>query len=822
MRDDLKAAFRSLRSAKGFTTAAVILLTLGVGATTAIFSVVDAVVLRGLPFDEHDRLVAVGERPQPLGDVGRADRDPDALAAVAPQNYVDWAAEQQVFESMAAVASGWLTLHERGTEPESLVPQRVTAGFFTTLRVRPAIGRPFSADDEVEGRDRVAILSDGLWRRRFGADPRIIGRRIALENLEGGPAASSAGYDVVGVMPAEFAYPVGATRPTDVWVPYVVPPGQRTRNPAQFSRYLQVIARLKPGVSLAQSQSQMDQIAVALERANPVWNKDSGIRVRPLVDHIVGARIRSWMLLLLGAVGVVLLIACANVANLLLARASARGHELGVRAALGASRWRLVRQLMTESFLLSIAGAACAVVVAWWAVRVLRVSMPDGVPRVTTIAIDPRVLLAAAGLSLLTAILFGIFPALQLSKPDLTTALKQAGRSNAGSPSERLRNTLVIAELALAVILLVGAALFTGSFVSLLRIDPGFNPAHVLTAQISPRLELGRQPADFGPALADVVDRVGRIRGVIQASMSDGVPFSGGITTTSITIPGTANSGPGAGAFVTIRQVTPGYHQALGIPILKGRAFNSTDRKGRPDVAIISASAARQYFPGTDPIGRVAGIYGNRTIVGVAGDVHQFNIETNPIAEAYVPMAQGRVTGGILAVRTNGRPYDVLSEVKAAVFGALPEVPLRNVASMDEVFERRIAQRKVTMLLLGLFGILGLTIAVVGVYGVMSYLVAQRTHEIGVRMALGATASDVVGMVVGNGCMLLAAGLAIGGLAAWYLSAAAGAFLFQITPTDPRAFAAAILSLTLAALAATAVPARRAARVDPMVALRNE
>jgi putative ABC transport system permease protein len=408
MRDDLKAAFRSLRSSKDVALAALIVLTLGIGATTAIFSVVDAVVLRALPFDEHDRLVAVGERRAASGRTGSNTREPDALGFVAPQNYMDWAARQRVFESIAAIGSGWLTLREPGVEPESLVPQRVTAQFFDVLRVRPAIGRVFAAEHEVSGRDRVAVLSDAVWRRRFGGDPRIVGRTIPLDDVEAGEGR----YEVLGVMPPGFAYPVAVTRPTDIWIPYVVPADQRNRSLTNRSIYLQVIARLKPGVSLAAAQAQMNQIAAALETANPQWNKDSRIGVRPLIDHIVGSSTKSWMLMLLGSVGIVLLIACANVANLLLARATARERDIGIRAALGASRTRLVRQLMIESLLLSILGTAGAIVIGWWAVEILRNAMPDSLPRVTAIALNLRVLAAAAGLSLMTAVLFGAVPAL--------------------------------------------------------------------------------------------------------------------------------------------------------------------------------------------------------------------------------------------------------------------------------------------------------------------------------------------------------------------------------------------------------------------------
>ena len=818
MRDDLKAAFRALRSSRDVTLAALVVLTLGIGATTAIFSVVDAIVLRGLPFDEHDRLVAVGERRGGIRTGGNT-RDPDALGFVAPQNYADWAAHQRVFESIAAVASGWLTLREPGVEPESLVPQRVTAQFFDVLRARPATGRVFTAEHEIAGRDRVAVLSDTLWRRRFGGDPGIVGRRIPLDDVEGG----GAGYEVLGVMPPGFAYPVGVSRPTDIWIPYVVPADQRIRNPGSRSVYLQVIARLRPGVSVAAAQAQMDQIAAALEAANPQWNKDSRIGVRPLIDHIVGSSTRSWMLMLLGSVGIVLLIACANVANLLLARAVAREREIGIRAALGASRWRLIRQLMLESLLLSIVGTACAIVAGWWAVEVLRGAMPESLPRVTTIALDMRVLAAAAALSLVTGGLFGAVPAFQSSRPDVSTALKDGGRGTAGVTRQRLRGAIVIVEVALAVVLLVGAAVFIGSFVSVMRIDLGFSPDSVLTAQISPSFQFRTvaPPTNRAPAFGEIVERVRRIPGVVSASMGT-VPLSGSnFVSTSLTIPGKLDLT--AGESIGATKVTPDYHSALKIPLRRGRLFEPTDRAGAPPVAIINDSAARKYFPGEDPVGRTIGFEGSpRTIVGVVGDVHQSSVEMAPRTEAYIPMAQSLVVGSELVIRTRGNPYDVLPQVKAAVFAVLPDVPLRNIRTMDELIATRVAQRKVSMLLLGLFGFLGLVISAVGVYGVLAYVVSQRAREIGVRMALGATRANVIWMVLLNACVLVLSGLVLGGVGAWYLSAAARSFLFGIEATDPRAFAAAFLLLALAALVASAIPARRAASVDPIAALRAE
>jgi predicted permease len=803
---------RSLRSSKTFTTVALIVLVLGIGASTAIFSVVDAVVLRGLPFDEHDRLVALGER-RAAGSAPTSARDPRQIGSIAPQNYLDWAAQQQVFSSMAAITSRNLTLREPGAEPEDLRAQQVTSPFFEVLRVAPAMGRTFTPDHEVDGGHQVAVLSDGLWRRRFGADPHVIGRTIPLE---GGS------YEVIGVMPADFAYPVSSPQPTELWTPYVVPASERVRDPNDYSFYLHSIARLKPGVSLRQAQAQMDQIADALQQAHPVWNKDRLIGVRPLRDHLVGASTRSWMLMLLGAVGLVLLIACANVANLLLARATAREREIGIRAALGAGRWRLIRQLLVESLVLALAGTMLSVVAAWWAIEVLRTSMPEGVPRISAIGLDLRVLAAAAGLSVVTGILFGIVPAVQLSRPDLTQALKDGGRGSVGSGRQRLRSALVVAEVALAVVLLVGAALFIGSFMSLLRIDPGFRVERVLTARLMPRFPPGAPPPDNAAAFGQIVDRVQQVPGVVHASMiSGGIPLSGSMSSTSITIPGRTLENERGG--VSIRRVTAAYHRAMGIPLRSGRHFESTDRAGAPTVVIVSDAFAKKYFPGEDPIGRTITTYSaDRTIVGVVGDVQQVSLEVEPITEVYAPIPQIPTVYADLVVKTSGNPYDVLPGVKAAVLAVLPDVPLRTVRTMEELYGTRIAQRKLNMLLLGLFGVLGLVISAVGIYGVMAYMVSQRTREIGVRMALGATRARVLGMVLKNACVLVAIGLAIGGAGAWYLSRTATSFLFRLDASDPRAYAVAVAVLACAALIASAIPAHRAASVDPMEALRTE
>jgi putative ABC transport system permease protein len=818
MRDDLKAAFRSLRSSKTFTFVALAVLTLGIGASTAIFSVVDAVVLRGLPFDEHDRLVAVGERraPGPGPSAARPNPDPASLSTCAPQNYMDWAAQQQVFESMAAIVGGALTLREPGAEPEEMRSQRVTADFFKVLREHPAMGRTFTVENEMEGNQRVAVLSDALWRRRFDADPAIVGRMIPIE---GGS------YEVVGVMPAGFEYPVGAVRPTELWVPWVVPPDQRVRQPNNVGNYLSAIARLKPGVTLEQAQANLDQISAALTAAHPKWNEFTLAGVRPLRDHIVGGRTKQWMLMLLGAVGIVLLIACANVTNLLLARASSREREVGIRAALGAGRWRLIRGLLVESLLLSVVGTVLALLAAWWGVNILRTAMPDGVPRLSTIAVDLRVLGVAAFVSLVTGVLFGIVPALQLSRPNLIHGLKEGARgASSGVAQQRMRSALVVAEVALAVVLLVGAALFIGSFRTLMKIDPGFNPNKVLTASIQPRVDpsvAGAAFPDFGPQFEEILSRLRQAPGITHASaIGGGLPMSGSLSFASITVPGRTLKGRDRS--IQFRRVTADYHDAIGIPLRQGRLFNATDRAGSQNVVIINESAAKVLFPGDTAVGKIVGVNGDRTVVGVVGDVYQATLETEPLAEAYIPLTQGRATVADLVIRTSGNPLEIVSSVKTAVLGVLPDVPLRTVRTMEQVLGRQVAQRRLNMLLLGLFGLLGLVISAVGIYGVMAYLVAQRTREFGVRMALGATRARVVRMVLTRAGVLVAIGLVVGGAGAWYLSATAKQFLFRMDTTDWRVFASAIGALAAAALLASAIPAHRAAGVNPIEALRSE
>jgi predicted permease len=785
-------------------------LTLGIGATTAIFSVVDAVVIRGLPFDEHDRLIAVGTRrpPPPEGDPSL---DPLRLTSVAPQDFADWDSRQDVFTHLAATTGSSMTLGEAGQAPEDLRALRATADLFEVLRIAPAVGRAFTSGEETDGRHRVAVLSHALWQRRFGGDPAVLGRRITLDG---------AAYDVIGVMPAGTTYPPGAARPTDLYVPYVVPEHERVRDPDWQSIYLQVVGRLKPGVDIEQAEAQMTQIGRALQAEHPQWNRDTNVGVRPLHDHVVGSRTRTWMLMLLGAVGLVLVIACVNVATLQLARAVARERELGVRAALGATRWRLARQLLVESVLLSCGGAVLGMLVAWWGVDTLRAAMPEGVARVSDIAVNLRVLGASALMALGTGVVFGLAPAWRGSRPDVNQTLKEGARGAVGHAHQRWSGALVVVEVALALVLLVGASLFIGSFAALMRVQPGFDAANVLTTRVAPADRSRRPPADHRRQLQAIVDRVATLPGVTNAAyIVGGLPLTGSMSVTVVGRPGVDEPV----GDVSVRHVTDDYHATMRIPLRSGRRFADTDREGSPRVAVVSESLARLSFPSEPAVGRELLIDNQAwSIVGVVGDVHQTSLESDPLPEVYLPLAQTTGGAGELVVRTSVTASGLLGAVEAAVAAELPAVPLRNVQTMEQLVGRQLAQRRLNMLLLSLFGVLGVVIAAVGLYGVLAFAVAQRTREMGVRMALGASRGAVVSLVLNRAAAWVLMGLVLGLGGAWALRSVASAFLFGLEATDGRAFLAALAVLMTAAGVASVMPAVRAARVDPMAALRAD
>jgi predicted permease len=810
MGSDLRNAIRALRAAPGFTITALIVLALGIGASTAIFSVVDAIVLRGLPFDDANGLVSVSETNK-----ARAGR---AGGSSAPENFLDWRAQQDVFEALGASAGiGGFTIRGDGP-PEDLRALQTTANLFSILRVRPAIGQPYSEANEVDGNHRVMLISDGLWRRRFNADPNVVGKTMTFE---------SGTWQVVGVMPAEFRYPIGPARGTDLWVPYVVAERHKVRGQGR-SYFLNVVARLKPGVTLEQARARMEQITAGLATAHPTWFTDRGIATETLHDYIVGANVKSWMLMLLGAVGFVLLIACVNVANLMLARASARGRDVSIRAALGASRWQLARGLLVESLVLSCAGTLIGVAIAYWAVEVLRASLP-ALPRLSLVAIDVRVLAIAAMVSVVTALLFGIVPALQASRPTLSMTLREGGKSGTASLlRQQLRSLLVAAEVALAVVLLVGAGLFVASFARLMSVQIGLDYRNVVTLSIYPRNTAKDAESrklvieQNATRVAELMTGVQALPSVESASLfSGGLPLSGASTRIPVKVPATQKEFTSDEA-VDVRFVTPQYMHVIRQPLIKGRVFNDADVLDPGASILLNQAAERLYFGGADALGQEIDISKKRRVVGVVADIRLEGPEKDARPQAFIPMTRSMSGQGVdLVLRTTGDPRSVIPSLRSAVQQAFPDIVVPEARTFEEMFNTIIAQRKFNMLLLSLFGVLGVVIAAVGIYGVMAFVVDQRTTEFGIRMALGAGRGGIVGMVLRCAALYVGTGLVVGMGLAIGLSMIVKSFLFNVAPTEPLVYIAIAVLLSAVALVAALVPALRASRVDPIVALRS-
>jgi predicted permease len=797
---DLRLAVRSLLRAPTFTIIALTVLTLGIGATTTIFSVVDAVVLRALPFPNADRLVALSEM------------EGTTVGNVAPQNFLDWTAQQRVFESLAAVAYSGISLEGNGVqEPETLAAQWVTANFFETMRTPPLLGRPFTADNEREGHALVAVISYRLWQRRFGGAPDVIGRQLR---------GQLGAFEIVGVMPPGFGYPVGAREATDVYTPLVISASDRVRGHS-YGYYLQVIGRLREGVTIDAAQAQMDQLAARLKQDAPSWYRP--IRVQSLHAFITGPA-RTWMLLLLGVVICVLLIACVNLATLMLVRATARGHELGIRSALGASRWDLGRALLVESLVLSLTGAVLGVLAARIGVEILRAALPADVPRVAAIAVNGRVLAMAAITALATGLAVGLAPISHLARRISPSLRDRARGYTANIEQQRLRSAFVVTEIALAVMLLVGAGLFLASFARVSLIDLGVDTRDVLTIRMRPLVgawNAAQAQRENGGLLRSILQDVQGIPGVETAALvADGLPFRGDVRTAAFSIPG--RTFPSALEDIDRNQISPNYFHVLRVPLRRGRLFTDADRQGAEPVVILNAEAARIYFPNEDPIGQIVRFQGTRRVVGIVGNIRHDGPETNWRREGFVPIAQSPTIAATLVLRTSRSIADVLPPIKTAIRSRFPDLALPDIEMLGDYVRQLTAQRRVNMLLLALFGVLGLAIAAVGLYGVMAYLVTQRTPEIGIRMALGAQASAILRSVLVRALRQMVAGLAIGLAASWLLSTLVKDFLFRIEPHDVRIYAAAAIVLLLAGLAAALLPARRAARVDPLIALRLE
>jgi putative ABC transport system permease protein len=801
---DVRYGARVLAKYKGFTAVAVLTLALGIGMNTAIFSVVNAVLLRPLPYEDSHELVQI------WGTLPQLDTAP-----MSPANFLDWVEQNRVFERIAAYTGQNFNL-SGVEEPERIRAMRVSAGLFELLRAQPALGRTFSAEEDQHGGQRVVILSHALWHRRFGADPKVVGQTLTLNDQS---------YVVVGVMPPTFAFPRATT---EMWTPIAFSPGERGTRDTNF---LSVIARLKPGVTLEQARSEMGALARRQQEQYPESNTGVDVKVISYKEQIVGDT-RPILLLLLGAVGFVLLIACANVASLLLARATARRKEMAIRSALGASRRRVVRQLLTESVLLALAGGGLGTLLAFWGLDLLVALQPANIPRLTELSIDRGVLLFALALSLLTGIAFGLAPAQQASKLDFNDALKEGGKgAGGGGGRQRLRSLLVVSEISLSFVLLVGAGLMVKSFWRLIQVEPGFEPENTLTMVVSlpttRYAETSRQVAFFQQA----VERVGKLPGVEAAGVTTDIPLFGG-SSTGFDVEGRPPYAPGQRPLVEFRSVSPGYFRAMGITLLRGRAFTEQDRADAPGVVIINETLARRYFPDEDPLGKRLGLSRPtdwREIVGVARDTRNSGLDEEVKPEAYLPYTQSApdylaasISGMVVVARTTSDPQGMAAAVKREVQGLDRNQPVYNIKTMEQYLADSIAQRRFNMLLLAVFAGVAVLLAVVGLYGMMSYTVLQRTHEIGLRMALGAQGRDILRMAVRQGLVIILIGIAVGLAGALALTRVMSGLLYGVGVTDPPTFAAIASLLAFVSLLACYIPARRATKVDPLIALRYE
>jgi len=794
---------RSLLKRPGITAIAVLTLALGIGANTAIFSVVDAVLIRPLPYAQPDRLVFLQEdSPQVPG------------MSISMADFNDWRDSNSVFESLAPYQADSVVLTGRG-DAERLRIRNITAGLFPTLGVAPVIGRPLMPEDDKVGAAPVALISDSLWARKFGSDPKVVGEKLTLDGEI---------YTIVGVLPSSRfhtswkSYSVFAS----LWRHEDTLGGEKNRgsHPGIYA-----IGRLKPGVTANQAQAQMHDIAARLAQQHPDSNKNISATLTPLLDGIVGDE-RPGLLIVMAAVGFVLVIACANVANLLLARATERQKEMAIRTALGATRGRLIRQLLTESMLLGIGAGALGLLAAYASTRMLASVASANLQRVEDTSVNTSVLLFALGVSLVTAFLFGIIPALQSSRGDVQGALKEGGaRAGAGTAKRRVRSTLVVAEVALSVLLLVGAGLTLKSLYRVLKADPGFDPAHAVAMEFSLPDATYKDDAAKRRFVDQLVAKAAAIPGVESAGYK--WPLMGGWQQ-SYGVEGQVVKDPSSLPSVDMARMTADSFQAMGIRLIKGRFFTSFDNEKGAHVCIVDSTLAASAWPNQDPIGKRVAFEGTldkpmyRTVVGVVSHTKNYGVDQPSRVEMYVPYDQLPGGGGNIVVRFTGDAPALTAAIRDAARSLDPNVPIGAMQSLDSVVGESTAPRKLSVLLLSFFAALALALAAVGVYGVMSFIVTQRNREMGIRVALGAGRMDLFRLILGNGMKLFGLGIAIGIAAALYLTRLLQALLFQVKPTDIATFSAIPLVLAAVAFVACYLPARRAMRVDPIVALRNE
>ncbi|HWB42786.1 MAG TPA: ABC transporter permease [Gemmatimonadales bacterium] len=804
---NLRFSVRSLLRSPVLTGSVVVTLALCIAATTAIFSVVHAVLFRPLPFARPGEILLVWTTWKDLtsgfsaGNWGDVDRQQRSFRYFVP-------AHDESFNLAGAEA------------PENVDGARVGADYFAMLGVQPALGRTFLAEEDAPGGGDVVILSDGLWRRRFGADPSVVGREV---RLDGRP------HRVVGVMPASMDY---AVFDEELWVPAAF---SAERLAMHDEHYLSVFARLNPGVTRAQAEAEMGDLAGWLRTTYPKENRDRGIVVGSFVDELVGDY-RPRLFVLLGAVAFVLLIACANIANLLLARGAARSREMAIRAAIGAGRGHLLRQALTESLVLAVLGGLVGVLAGYWGVSLLAAYGPEDVPRLAQARVDGPVLAFALGITVLSGLVFGLAPALRMSARPPHEALKEGGRGGSrGGGRDRLRNVLVIGEIALALVLLTGAGLLIRSAIALNDVDPGFDPRGVLTGRVSLPAVAYETPEQVVRTFERLEQRLAAAPGVAASALVSAAPLESGGSNglvpegRPLDISSAINS--------LMRLVTPGYFATMRIRLVRGRTFTAEDRRGAPLVMVINETLAREAFPGQDPVGkRIAccepgpdGSPNWKEVVGVVSDVHAQGLDQAPVPEFYLPMVQAPAAAWTwtdrtmtVAVRAQGEATSLMGPLRKVVAEVDPALPLYNLGTMTGRVTDSLAQSRFSTMLLTAFGAIALLLAAIGVYGIISYGVTQRSQEIGIRMALGARQTDVLGMVVRHGAVLAGIGLTVGLAGALALSGLLSSLLFRISPTDPPTFAGGMVVLTAVAVLAAALPARRAARTDPVVALRSE
>src|SRR5215813_5861981 len=825
---DIRYGMRALLKRPVFTAIALLVLGLGIGANTAIFSVVNAVLLRSLPFRDADRLVLLwGSKPAQ----GRPQ-----LPLSLP-NFNDVKEQAQSFDGLSAWTLGRFNVTDPRSEapnPEQVQYAIVSSNFFSVLGVSPSLGRTFLPEEEQPGHSRAVMISNALWARRFGSDTNVIGKPITLDGQS---------YEIAGLMPAGFNF-LSFPRETDVWIPFGLDPF-RDRKYARGVGSLGAIGRLKPGVDAAKAQNELDTISARLLNQYPEINTGWSVKLAPLQEQIV-RNLRRALLILMGAVGFVLLIACANVANLQLGRINVRRREIALRAALGASRLRLIRQLLTENLLLAVMGGAVGLLVAVWGVSLLAkfpysnrtLFVPYDIPR-DQIGLNGKVLGFTVALSLLTGIVFGLLPAFQASRSDLNDALKESG-VRSGSHRGLTRNVLVVTELAMSLTLLIGAGLMIRSFVRLQQVDAGFQADNVLTMDINLAQSKYHQPNQTTGFYRQLIERVQALPGVVSAGAVEYLPLTGVDSTTGVFIEGRPLPGPGEVWETHYRDVTPNYFRSVGMQLRAGRSFTDQDNQASPKVTIINETMARRFWPGENPIGKHVALnfesmrfhpdrapdldvpLGMREIVGVVADVRHAGLATAAFAEMYIPLEQRPNSDMTLAIRTSGDPLSLASAARQAVVEIDRDQPVANITTMAQLVSSSVAQPRFNFLLLTVSAVVALVLATVGIYGVISYSVTQRTREIGIRMALGAQRRDVLRLVMGQGMVLALLGLVIGLAASLALTRLLTSLLFGVSSTDLVTFVSVSVLLGIVALLASYLPARRAAKVDPLSALRYE